>query len=207
MSGRLFAIVPMKSLTLGKSRLYGRVPESERLALNRWLLDHTLSVAAEFPGAERTIVVSGSSEVLSVALQRGMIAVADPEGADLNAALAAATDVAVERQADAVFILPVDLPLLSAEVLRRVVAAAPAVPGCLLVSDRHGEGTNLMVQQPVRLRRYWYGPGSCGSHAAAAEAAGMTAAVCRDPDLSFDLDWPDDYAVWQEKIGMPRIAS
>jgi 2-phospho-L-lactate guanylyltransferase len=206
-SGRLFAIVPMKSLTLGKSRLYGRVPESERLALNRWLLDHTLSVAAEFPGAERTIVVSGSAEILDIARQRGMIAIADPEGADLNAALAAATDVAVEWQADAVFVLPVDLPLLTAEALRRAVAAVPAAPGCLLVTDRHDEGTNLMVQQPVQLRRYRYGLGSCGSHVAAAEEAGMTVTVCRDPDLSFDLDWPDDYAVWQAEVGMPKMAS
>ncbi len=193
----VYAVIPVKPLAIGKSRLGGWLPPSERVALNACLLQHTLAVAAEFPGPARCIVVSASADVRHLAQQRGMIALADPPGAEtLNDAVAAASQLALAHGAEALFVLPVDLPMLSAAKLRHTIAAAPPSPTCLLIADQHGEGTNFLYQAPVRLLHYRYGANSCALHAEAAWRAGLVPQICRADAAWFDLDRVPDYRRW-----------
>lgn len=201
MTQNLFAIIPVKPLAIGKSRLGGWLQPRERVALNACLLQHTLAVAAEFPGPARCIVVSASAEVRHLAQQRGMITLPDPPGGKtLNDAVAAASRVAQARGAQALFVLPVDLPMLSAAKLRHTINAAPPAPTCLLIADQHGEGTNFLYQAPVRLLDYRYGANSCALHAEAAWRAGLVPQICRADTAWFDLDRVPDYRRWSAAI-------
>jgi 2-phospho-L-lactate guanylyltransferase (CobY/MobA/RfbA family) len=49
----IWAIVPVKPLLLGKSRLAGALPPQARAALNRMLLENTLRVVRETGGFRR----------------------------------------------------------------------------------------------------------------------------------------------------------
>jgi 2-phospho-L-lactate guanylyltransferase len=129
-----------------------------------------------------------------------MAAVADPPGGGLNEAVAAATAAARARGARGIFVLPVDLPLLTAAGLRDLLAQASPAPVCLLVPDRRGAGTNLIYQSPIRLASYAFGDGSFERHRRAAQAAGLKVLVRREPSFALDLDFPADYTLWRELI-------
>jgi 2-phospho-L-lactate guanylyltransferase len=200
MSDGIFAILPVRSLADGKSRLSPLLDAGERARLNEQLFAQTLDCLAAYPGAASTFVASGSAEVLVRARQSGMAAVADPPGGGLNEAVAAATTAARARGARGIFVLPVDLPLLTAAGLRDLLAQAAPAPVCLLVPDRRGAGTNLIYQFPIRLASYAFGDGSFARHRLAAQAAGLQVLVRREPSFALDLDLPADYTLWRELI-------
>lgn len=193
----IFCILPVRSLSDGKSRLSPVLGPTERARLNERLFEQTLDCLEVYPGAGATLVASGAAEVLDRARRRGMIPLAEPSGGGLNAAVAAATAAARDRGARGVFVIPVDLPLITAAALRDLIAQAPALPTCLLVPDRHGAGTNLIYQSPVRLTAYAFGAGSFACHRTAAAAAGLDVLVRREPSFALDIDLPADYALWR----------
>ena len=207
MSDGIFAILPVRSLAEGKSRLSPVLDAGERARLNERLLEHTLDFLAVCPGAASTLVASGSAEVLDRARWRGMTAVADPPGGGLNEAVAAATVVASARGAQGVFVLPVDLPLATADGLRDLLAQASSTPICLLVPDRRGAGTNLIYQSPIRLTSYAFGEGSFERHRLAAQAAGLKVVVRREPSFGLDLDLPADYTLWRQLTNAAPLAA
>ncbi len=198
MSAGIFAILPVRSLMDGKSRLSPVLDAGDRARLNERLLEQTLDCLAVYPGAASTFVASGSAEVIDRARRRGMTAIADPPGGGLNEAVAAATAVARARGAQGVFVLPVDLPLLTADGLRNLLARASPAPICLLVPDRRGAGTNLIYQSPIRLTTFAFGEGSFRRHRLAAQAVGLTVVVRREPSFALDLDLPADYTLWRQ---------
>ena len=64
--------------------------------------------------------------------------------------------------------------------------------GITLVSDHHGEGTNVLVL-PTRLSFHFsYGPGSLALHAQEAERLGVGYRVVTDSPWRFDVDVPSD---------------
>jgi 2-phospho-L-lactate guanylyltransferase len=65
-------------------------------------------------------------------------------------------------------------------------------PSALIVSDRHGAGTNALLLTPPDALAPAFGPGSCERHVANAEVAGTTPEVVRFASLELDIDTPED---------------
>lgn len=193
---RVFAIVPVKALLEGKSRLSPIMNGSERQRLNAFLMRRTFDLVAAFPGIAQSIAVSADPEVAVEAEARGIIFVQD-EACDLNAALAKATRTAIERGADAVVVLPVDLPLATSADLKRIIPDESDAGVCLIVPDRHRTGTNLLYASPPCDDLYRFGPGSFALHREAALAHGYRTLDADDPVLSLDIDEPEDYERWR----------
>lgn len=183
---RRFAVIPVKPLDAGKSRL--RLEATARRMVNEGLLRRTLDVSQEVLGAGNTIVVSADPEVLAEARRRGMIAV-EEAGVGLNAAVSQGMAVAASAGATAALVLPVDLVLLDTGTLAEALHQAPE-QGVLLVPDAHGDGTNMLHQSPVTLDGFHFGPGSSKRHAAEARRQGFNVVVSGLSPLSFDLDGP-----------------
>jgi 2-phospho-L-lactate guanylyltransferase len=61
----------------------------------------------------------------------------------------------------------------------------------VLVSDRHGTGTNALGLRPPDVIEFAFGRGSRQAHLAAAATAGATLIELHGP-LTVDLDTPDD---------------
>jgi 2-phospho-L-lactate guanylyltransferase len=194
----LVAIIPVKPLDEGKSRLASVLAPPERRRLNATFLERSLAVAADFPGPDATIVVSRSDEVLGLAAQRGMLGLHEEPGADLNAAVGQGRRVALARGADEILILPVDLPLVTAAEIRELVENGPPEPRVIIISDRAGTGTNLLLHSPALFARYCFGPGSFRRHCRAAKEAGAAVSAGPHPTISFDIDDPEDLRCWQK---------
>ena len=197
MTGGAFALVPVKDPAQGKSRLADLLSESERLALNRSLAQRTFECCAAAFGSQRTVVVTTAEAMAAEASARGLMVVREGSGGGLNAALALAARHAISQGAGALVVVPVDLVLLKPEAFQRVIASLMDAPGCVLVPDRHGAGTNVLGLMPARADLFRFGERSLDKHRRAAAEAGLTVRTRIDPALALDLDTPEDYHLWR----------
>ncbi len=192
-----WAIVPVKPLRRGKSRLAGMLSEDQRTLLNRYLLEHILTVLNEIPEIEHTLVVSRDPEALTLTREMGGRTVLEDGAPQFNTALKRATAVAIMHGAQAVLILPADLPLITSADVRGLLEHGQQPPVVVIAPDRRDNGTNGLLVHPAGLIEYGYGPGSNHRHAERATAAGARLEVITSDAFGLDLDLPDDL----EKVG------
>jgi 2-phospho-L-lactate guanylyltransferase len=188
----LWAIVPVKPLRRGKSRLSGVLSLEARTALNHYLLSNTLDTLASVPEIEHSLVVSRDPEALTIARDYGARTVQEHGSPQLNVALTRATLVAINHSVQGVLIVPADLPLLSVDDIRAVVEKAIDPPVVVITPDRHHQGTNALLVAPPGLIKYQYGPGSFQLHCSQAERVGARLEICERVSVALDIDFPED---------------
>ena len=198
----IWAIVPVKPLRRGKSRLASTLTPAEREELNSRLLTHTIKTLCAMPEIERVLVVSRDQEALAQARELGAHTVQEKGTPELNMALARATAVAKVYASSGVLIIPVDLPLLSAQDVRVLISHAQAYPPPVVVisPDRHYQGTNALLTCPAGLIEYDFGPGSFQSHCERARLAGAHLEIVDIPSLGLDVDLPEDLELVREAL-------
>ena len=188
----LWAIVPVKPLRRGKSRLSKILTEDERTDLNKRLLVNTLETLSEIPEIEHVLVVSRDQAALSLAREFGARTVLENGMPLLNVALTRATVVAKEYATRGVLIIPADLPLISPEDVRVMLRKVKDPPVVIVAPDRHREGTNALLVCPAGLIDYDFGPGSFERHCERARSAGARLEIVELDSLALDMDVPED---------------
>ena len=189
----LWAIVPVKPLRRGKSRLAGTLSEDERTHLNQLLLEHTLKTLTDLREIEQILVVSRDPAALSLARDHGARTVRETSGSpQLNTALTRATVVAQVYATRGVLVLPADLPLMTPDDILSLIKRATKPPVVVIAPDRREEGTNALLISPAGLIDYDFGPGSFKRHCERARQAGARLEVVTLPSLGLDLDLPED---------------
>jgi 2-phospho-L-lactate guanylyltransferase len=188
----LWAIIPVKPLRRGKSRLSGVLSLEARTALNHYLLSNTLEILASVPEIEYTLVVSRDPEALTIAREYGARTVQEQGSPKLNIALTRATMVALSHSVQGVLIVPADLPLLTGDDIHEVIKRAVDPPVVVITPDRHHQGTNALLISPPGLIQYEYGAGSFLRHCSQAEKAGARLEICERGSVALDIDYPED---------------
>jgi 2-phospho-L-lactate guanylyltransferase len=188
----LWAIVPVKPLRRGKSRLAGVLTEEERLGLNSQLLTHTVDILGEIPEIEHVLVVSRDQAALSLARAHGARTVQEKGAPELNVALTRATIVAKRYATRGVLIIPSDLPMISKEDVYAMLDMVKDPPVVVVAPDRKKTGTNALLVCPVGLIEYDYGPNSFERHCQRARESGARLEICELPSLALDMDVPED---------------
>lgn len=203
----LWAIVPVKPLRRGKSRLAEVLSESERAELNRRLLAHTLDTLRALPEIEQILVVSRDPSALSLAREHGARTVQENGAPQLNVALTRATVVARNYATRGVLVIPADLPLITPEDLRLILARVEEPPVVVVVPDRHRQGTNALLVCPAGLIEYDFGPDSFERHCERARQAGARLEVCELPSLALDMDLPEDLTIVGDELAQLNTES
>lgn len=188
----LWAIVPVKPLRRGKSRLAGTLSEDEREQLNQSLLEHTLETLTDLKELEQVLVVSRDPHALTIARNHGARTVREDGQPHLNTALQRATIVAQVYATRGVLVLPADLPLLTREDVLALLDRASQPPVVVIAPDRHRKGTNALLISPAGLIEYDFGDDSFERHCERARRAGARLEVVDLPSLGLDLDMPED---------------
>ena len=147
----IWAIVPVKPLRRGKSRLATTLTEDERAELNNQLLIHTLKTLKQTPAVEEVLVVSRDPKALSIAREHGARTVQESGTPHLNFALARATHVALANSARGIMVLPADLPKISKSDIEAMLTCAGEPPVIAIVPDSRKEGTNGLFIHPAGL--------------------------------------------------------
>lgn len=188
----LWAIVPVKPLRRGKSRLAEALTEDQREELNRVLLERTLKTLIELKEVEQVLVVSRDSAALAIARDLGARTVQEDGAPALNTALTRATVVAQVYASRGVLVIPADLPLLTAADVLALLERASDPPVVVIAPDRHREGTNALLLAPANLIEYDFGGNSFQRHCDRARRAGARLEIVDLPSLGLDLDLPED---------------
>ena len=191
----LWAIVPVKPLRRGKSRLAGALSDGERAELNQSLLKRTLKTLSNLKEVEKVLVVSRDPQALTIARQHGARTVREDGHAKLNTALTRATIVAQVYATRGVLILPADLPLISEEDVLTLISRAVEPPVIVIAPDRHRKGTNALLISPAGLIEYDFGENSFEKHCELASKAGARLEIVDLPNLGLDLDLPEDLQI------------
>lgn len=200
----LWAIVPVKPLRRGKSRLAGILTEEERTTLNYSMLGHTLEILSAVPEIDQTLVVSRDPAALALAREYHARTVLEDGSPHLNTALKRATVVAQVYATQGVLVLPADLPLLNVQDLQKVISLAKKPPVMVIVPDRRQDGTNALLICPAGIIEYSFGPGSFQRHCERARKYGIHLEVCDLPSLALDLDLPEDLDLLRQMEALPQ---
>ncbi|HET9589948.1 MAG TPA: 2-phospho-L-lactate guanylyltransferase [Anaerolineales bacterium] len=188
----IWAIIPVKPLRSGKSRLAGTLSAEERTELNRTLLQHTLKTLSNLREIEHVLVISRDPYVLSVARTHGARTVREDGQPHLNTALKRATVIAQVYATRGVLVLPADLPLISREDVLTLIERATDPPVVVIAPDRHEKGTNALLISPAGLIEYDFGENSFQRHCQRIKEAGARLEIVYLPSLGLDLDLPED---------------
>jgi 2-phospho-L-lactate guanylyltransferase len=196
---RVVAIVPIGALENAKSRLGGTLDAEERRDLVDTMIYRTVRATLATPGIAETLVVSPDSEAIEQAVFLGARTIRQ-RGQGLNTGIREARDDAIAGDADAVVILPIDLPLITSDAIAELIAPLGVVgerPLGVLAPDRHHRGTNGLVLAPPDAIEPAFGGDSRAAHEACARDAGARY-VEFDGPLGLDLDTPDDLLLVEE---------
>jgi 2-phospho-L-lactate guanylyltransferase len=188
----IWAIVPVKPLRRGKSRLAGLLSEEQRTRLNRYLLVHTLTILNEISEIEHTLVVSRDPAALALTRSMGGRTVLEDGAPQFNTAIMRATIVAQSQGARAVLVIPADLPLIEQIDIQTFLVKGNNPPVVVIAPDRRLDGTNCLFINPAGMIEYGYGPGSFLCHSARAREAGVRLEVFQSKHIGLDLDLPED---------------
>ena len=178
---RSAVVVPVKAFSRAKARLAPALDEAARAELARSMAERVLAAAGSLP----VLVACDDEDVADWARRHGAEVVWVP-GTDLNGAVTAAHDVCAARGVTRVTVAHADLP--RARDLSLVVGTS----GIVAVPDRRDDGTNVLTVPTSIGFPFAYGPGSVRRHLEIAQAMGVEVTVVRPPELTWDVDEPDD---------------
>jgi 2-phospho-L-lactate/phosphoenolpyruvate guanylyltransferase len=191
--GAPWAIVPVKRFAAAKSRLSPVLRQSERAELARAMVEDVLDVLSSCRGIlAGTMVVTSEAAAVEIARARGAAVAIEAHDDGINEAVRQVLVVLAPSDGAGALVMPSDIP----QVTRRAVtqaAAALCKPAVLaMAAAARDGGTNLLGCRPANAMPLRFGPGSFERHRRAASEAGLSLSVLDLPELSLDIDCPED---------------
>jgi 2-phospho-L-lactate guanylyltransferase len=174
-------LVPVKAFAEAKGRLGKAMGDDDRQALVRTMAERVLRAAAPLPVA----VVCDDPAVAQWARNLGALVVWEP-GRGLNGAVECGVEHLASMGVHHVTVAHGDLPLADN------IGRLEHFEGVTLVPDRREDGTNVIALPVDCGFRFSYGPGSFARHRLECQRLGLATRILRPPDLSVDVDEPDD---------------
>jgi len=194
----LWAIVPVKPLKRGKSRLSDILSVNERTQLNKSMLENTLNTLKSIEEIDTVLVVSRDPAALAIARDFNARTVLEDGNPELNTALRRATLVAKAYYINEIIVLPADLPLIKPDNIREFLSHISAPPEMIIAPDLRKDGTNALYLNPVDLINFHYGPGSYNLHLTAAKKEKAKIQIIENEEFGLDLDVPEDLKRFKE---------
>lgn len=192
---RTIAIVPAKSPALGKTRLAAELAQQDRAAVSLDMLHAVLSQIGRVPAISACGVVSADEAILALAEGLGFAAIRE-RGHGLNQALELGRRWALGAGAEALLVLPGDLPLVrSADLVEIIDIAQQQSHGIVLAPSKDG-GTNALLLHPPQAIPFRFGADSAQRHRDEAELRGLAVTAMTRGTLAFDVDTPADLAAY-----------
>ena len=196
MSGLTVAI-PVRSSREGKTRLAAHLSAVDRFSLIRTMLSTVIDAVRAAGIAERILVISPDEEVLTFVAELDDLVYPVRQSLHrpgLNAAAEIARERALRSGSERLLILFGDLPAVSPDDLRNLVAESAPV---LIATDWRGAGTNglmLRLDRPETHEfRFTYGAESHRLHLSEATRLGLEPVTALISGVALDLDTAEDF--------------
>jgi 2-phospho-L-lactate guanylyltransferase len=188
---RIWAIVPVKTFGRAKARLAPLLGAAQREEVARIMLDDVLGALQKLDTLSGILVVSRDSCAKEIAIAHGATTLDDPLETGPNAAIRLALPLLRDAEADAMIVVPADVPQIEPDQVRPILRALSGASIALVPAARDG-GTNLLGCSPVDIIEPCFGPSSFAQHVSAATRAGIEPRVFACSSLLHDVDRPED---------------
>ena len=196
----LWVIIPVKSIHNGKSRLAGVLSSEQREKLNTSMLTNLLETLRDWHEFSGVMVTSHDEAVRELTLSFGFEFLQEHAPFSLNNAVSSACRKCYEKGATEVLILPADLPLINKKSLQSILQNNTEPPVVVITPDRRKEGTNSLLINPLNGFNFQFGQNSFEIHQQNAIARNYRIAINLNPEMELDLDFPEDWDLYQELI-------
>jgi 2-phospho-L-lactate guanylyltransferase len=194
----LWAIIPIKPLRRGKSRLSGVLSEKEREDLNHSLLTRSINCLKQVREIDQIVVISHDPAALRFSRECGVRTIQENRNTNINNALRKATQAAKAFNASEILIIPADLPFMMPSDLTELILKSKAAPEIIISPDRKLYGTNAIFISPPGILDYDFGQWSFRKHIEQAERKKIGVQIYNNERLGFDLDLPEDLVFYKE---------
>ena len=187
------AVVPIKSLAAGKSRLLPELRREQLEALCLAMLEDLIVALQAAPSLERIAVATPDDRVAERARELGAEALHGPDPG-LNAAIDAAPAGLGLDSSDPLLVVLGDVPGAQpgeVEQLFDLLDTLGPGPAAVLAPSRDG-GTSALLRRPHGALPSCFGPQSAARHQEAARTAGVPLRALSLPSLALDLDRAED---------------
>lgn len=196
----LWVMIPVKPLNRAKSRLADVLTPEQRYQFSETMLKRILSVIQEVSRIAGTLVISRDPKVLAIAREYGARTVQEGGTPELNLALTRGVEVVKQWGAEAVFVLPADLPFIEAEDLMAIIDMGEEPMSVVIASDHGRDGTNALLLRPPDIIKFQYGEGSFERHIAMAHEAGAKVYTYESEGILLDIDVPADLIHYNQLV-------
>lgn len=195
----IYAIVPVKTLTLAKGRLSGVLSAKERATLALSMLEDVLQTLMATATVHAVGVISPDPVVRALAAKLGAEPLIEQTN-ELNRALTAAAIHATHAGANTIVVLHADLPLVTPGEIELLLDAVQNGTDIALAPARDG-GTNAIAFRTTADMPFLFGSASLTRHLAVIRERGLTARLVRTTGLEHDIDRPDDLLWLADRAG------
>jgi 2-phospho-L-lactate guanylyltransferase len=168
--------------------------------LNTSMLTNLLETLREWQEFSGVMVTSHDEAVRELTLSFGFEFLEEHAPFSLNNAVSSACRKCYEKGATEVLILPADLPLINKKALQSILQNNTEPPVVVITPDRRKEGTNSLLINPLNGFNFQFGQNSFVIHQQNAIARNYRIAINLDPEMELDLDFPEDWDLYQELI-------
>lgn len=193
-----WALIPVKSFDVGKSRLRKVFTLQELILLNISLFQSTFLKVKDSGQFAHILVVSRDESALEWAEANHGESLCEECDETLNSALAQGLAWIASHGAGSVLILPTDIPLLTVDDLFSLCAYQPNDPGLLIVPDHMELGTNALLLTRPDLLKPQFGTNSFQAHCQQAEQLHLHQIIYLNRHLQQDIDTPEDLMLIQK---------
>jgi 2-phospho-L-lactate guanylyltransferase len=205
---RTLAVVPIKTLSAAKQRLSGSLASGARASLMQAMFSDVLGSLRHTSAVDSIAVVTADVQADALGRGDGVTVLRDDQQTGQSAAALIGIHYALAAGFDRVVLVPGDTPLLDAVELDALLERSEAGDlQAVIVTDRHGTGTNALVLTPPDALEPSFGPGSFERHVALAEETGLRYRTEAAPSIEHDVDTPDDLAAMSRALAGARTVA
>jgi 2-phospho-L-lactate guanylyltransferase len=196
----IWAIVPVKPLAHGKSRLSGVLNSDERMSLNIRLLKRTLDTISHVPEIEKTVIVTNDPEVVKITQTFSFDVCIEENECGMNRALDRGIGILKRNQVQSAIILPSDLPFVTVREIQVMIKMGCESKAMVIAPDRKKQGTNAIFYHCLEKVDFEFGPMSYEKHVNSAKANGVPVCIFESDTFGLDIDLPEDLMIYRSRI-------
>lgn len=186
------ALVPIKGLAAGKTRLHPTLPREALDALTLAMLDDILEALQATRDVDRIAVTTPDADVAAHSEIAGAEALLRPDPG-LNAAIDAGAAALGLGEDDSLLVVLGDVAGARPVDFEALYAAAAELPArCAVLAPSGDGGSSALLRRPPDVIPSRFGPHSGKQHREAAALAGVAWSEVPLPALAVDLDSADD---------------
>ncbi len=195
------ALIPVKSLELGKSRLRALLPAEAIPTLSLAMLEDVIAALGAVPEIEEIAVITPDTAVGEAARALGAhpIVRTDP---GLDPSIELAGRELAKTGCRELLVVMGDVPGVTPEAIAAMLKERSALGAeAVVVAASQDGGTTALLRAPWDVIPTAYGPDSAARHTELAAQAGVPVRVLHHPDLCLDLDQPEDLRAFGDSVG------